>query len=95
MSSKTVPTWLFALLLIYFGFDRYHTDIVMVGQNFEKVFLGVNLFNGKKSILTAKINNAMLPGSPETLSVRARQETPGGHTECPQEDLCHLWRRGR
>ena len=38
---------------IYLGFDRYHTDIVMVGRNFEKVFFEVYLFNGKKSILTA------------------------------------------
>ena len=38
---------------LYFGFDRYHTDIVMVGRNFEKVFFEVYLFNGKKSILTA------------------------------------------
>ena len=38
---------------IYLGFDRYHTDIVMVGRNFEKVFFEVYLVNGKKSILTA------------------------------------------
>ena len=54
-SGRSFIDYRLSIFDIYFGFDRYHTDIVMVGRNFEKVFFEVYLFNGKKSILTAKL----------------------------------------